>query len=324
MSAPSMPLFCGDYLKDTTDLTLEEHGAFLMILMITWAQGGRPLPDDDARMATRLRITKERWVKKIRPVLAPLFDLSGGTWRNERLEREWNYVQKQLAIKRANGAKGGRPADRGPDGGPGNSQNSEAIVRRNTSGNGAANHLENNETSKATGSETVNLHESTHTYTSSVYTEEIGGAVCVTLDQSRAPAREAPHTQAPPVFSEKQSSNIVQFPPSGGRQALPAAWVLPDEWRAWADAAGQRNIDGAARRFAVYWRGRGAKTEDEWRAAWQLWITENIERGYGDGRKSNNGYGQQDNGVTALAKSGYFCGSDDTESDPHDGRRRFV
>lgn len=161
-SVPSMPLFCGDYLKDTTHLTLEEHGAYLMILMITWAQGGRPLPDDDDRMATRLRITKERWLKKIRPVLAPLFDLSGGSWRNSRLEEEWNYVQERIAAKRASGLLGGRPRKSGPGNGPGNSQKSDEVVRRNTTAVQPDNHLKNNETPKANGFDQLKLTESTH------------------------------------------------------------------------------------------------------------------------------------------------------------------
>src|SRR4051812_14992625 len=90
--APSMPLFCGDYLKDTPDLTPEEHGSYLLILMYTWANGCTPMPDDDERIARRLRVSKERWVKKIRPSIEPFFDLSGGTWRSPRLEKEWKYV----------------------------------------------------------------------------------------------------------------------------------------------------------------------------------------------------------------------------------------
>lgn len=163
MSIPSMPLFCGDYLKDTTELTLEEHGAYLMILMITWAQGGKPLPDDPARMATRLRITKERWLKKIRPVLAPLFDLSDGTWRNARLEREWEYVQQKIAAQRENGAMGGRPRK----GAPGNGPNSGASSHCNIPQDRDTNSLNGHETTKPNGFDRRNPNETTHPPSSS-------------------------------------------------------------------------------------------------------------------------------------------------------------
>jgi len=167
-----MPLFCGDYLKDTTKLKLEHHGAYLMILMITWAEGGQPLSDDPDEMATRLRITKERWLTKIRPVLAQFFDLSSGTWRNERLEREWNYVQGVIAKRRAAGAMGGRSSKNGPRNGPGNSHFSDESVHCNTEENGATNPRKDNETSKANGSDLLKQNGSTHPHTYTLHVED--------------------------------------------------------------------------------------------------------------------------------------------------------
>lgn len=114
--APALPLFCGDYLAATVGLSLEQSGAFLHILMAIWAGGGKPIADDDEFLARICRVTRERWQKKLRPALAPLFDLSNGTWRNVRLEKEWEYVQQRIAAQRANGAKGGRPPKNGPNG----------------------------------------------------------------------------------------------------------------------------------------------------------------------------------------------------------------
>jgi uncharacterized protein YdaU (DUF1376 family) len=103
-----MPLFPDAFIADTQHLSLEERGAYMHILMVTWRNNGRALPDDPKRMARTLAVTVKRW-EKLRPVLAEFFDLSAGTWRQRRLEKEWEFVQKSKAISQCNGAKGGRP-----------------------------------------------------------------------------------------------------------------------------------------------------------------------------------------------------------------------
>lgn len=159
---PFMPFFCGDYLKDTTGLSLEENGAYLKILMITWAQGGNPLPDDDGRMANHLSITRERWAKRLKPVLAQFFDLSGGTWRNERLEREWAKTQAKIAARKEAGARGGRARWNGP----GNDPNSPQPSHCNLPPNSETNPRKNNETAKANASRLLKQNGSTHIHTS--------------------------------------------------------------------------------------------------------------------------------------------------------------
>jgi uncharacterized protein YdaU (DUF1376 family) len=157
--APSMPLFCGDYLSDTKHLTLEQHGAYLVLLMVTWRNNGKAIKDDPDLLARYLGCTRDRWLKKIRPILEPMFDLSDGAWRSEKLEKQWAYVQKAIAVKRQNGKLGGRPTAGKPD------ENSEKCTDETVSIIGddhRDNLLENNETDKATGSFSVNLSETNH------------------------------------------------------------------------------------------------------------------------------------------------------------------
>lgn len=116
-AAPSMPLFCGDYIADTTRLTMEQSGAYLQILMVTWRQNCRPLPDDDGELARVCRMTPGRFRDRIRPKIEQFFDLSGGFWRNHRLEKEWVYVAKRAEVSRRNGAAGGRPSTPPPHSG---------------------------------------------------------------------------------------------------------------------------------------------------------------------------------------------------------------
>lgn len=111
-TAPSMPLFVGDYLADTMHLTLEQHGAYLKMLMVLWRQSCRPIPDDDDHVARILGVTASRWRKAIRPAIEPLFDaesLSEKKFRQKRLEKEWEYVSERAEKMRENGRKGGRP-----------------------------------------------------------------------------------------------------------------------------------------------------------------------------------------------------------------------
>ena len=61
MSAPPfMPLYVGDYLADTTHLTCTEHGAYMLLLMSMWRNGGS-LPSDDKSLARHARCTKGQW-----------------------------------------------------------------------------------------------------------------------------------------------------------------------------------------------------------------------------------------------------------------------
>jgi uncharacterized protein YdaU (DUF1376 family) len=80
-----MPLWIGDYLADTKRLTLEQHGAYLLLLMDYWRNGAPP--DDDATLARILGVDLKNW-RKIRPVLASFFTLDQGRWQHRRVEAE--------------------------------------------------------------------------------------------------------------------------------------------------------------------------------------------------------------------------------------------
>lgn len=103
-----MPLFCDAFIADTQHLTLEEAGAYMKILMVTWRNNGVALPDDAKRMCRTLSVTPAKWAK-LRESLVEFFDLSDGNFRQKRLEKEWSYVNEKSQKNRSNGSLGGRP-----------------------------------------------------------------------------------------------------------------------------------------------------------------------------------------------------------------------
>jgi len=102
-----MPLYWGDYFKDTNHLSIAEHGAYLLLIGHYWS-GGKALPDEDQRLAQLTRQSPAAW-RKMRPTIEEFFTLEGGKWHHGRIEKElttaFDFIEKQAA----NGSKGGRP-----------------------------------------------------------------------------------------------------------------------------------------------------------------------------------------------------------------------
>lgn len=93
-TAPAIPLFGDAYLADTRHLSLEEHGAYLQLLMIAWRSPNCALPDDDARIARMLGITAGRWAKLKGTVMA-FWSLGTSGWTQKRLSKERAFVEKK-------------------------------------------------------------------------------------------------------------------------------------------------------------------------------------------------------------------------------------
>lgn len=99
MSACYMPLYQGDYHRDTGHLTTLEHGAYLLLLMHYYAAG--KLPKNDESLARIVKLNVNDWLQ-IRENIAPFFSRN---WRQKRVEHELRKRQTRVN----NGKKGGRP-----------------------------------------------------------------------------------------------------------------------------------------------------------------------------------------------------------------------
>jgi uncharacterized protein YdaU (DUF1376 family) len=81
---PYMPLFGGDYLKETRHLTLEQHGAYLHLMIEYWTKGC--LPDDDVQLARIVGISLPKWLR-MRPTIKAFFSDDG--WHHEVLDEQF-------------------------------------------------------------------------------------------------------------------------------------------------------------------------------------------------------------------------------------------
>lgn len=90
-----MPLYIGDYLADTQLLNAEQHGAYLLIIMAYWKNGG-PIPSDESILCTITRMPSKQWRKSRGPVLA-FFREVDGKLVSKRVDAELVRAQKKRA-----------------------------------------------------------------------------------------------------------------------------------------------------------------------------------------------------------------------------------
>ena len=120
---PTMPVGVDRYLADTAHLTLEEQGVHFRLQIYAWRSPGCCLPDDDARLARMLGISLKRWTT-LKPAVMALWNRKDGTWVNDQVAREHEFVTGKIEKKRAAGKLGGRPKSL-PDNDEGKASGSE-------------------------------------------------------------------------------------------------------------------------------------------------------------------------------------------------------
>jgi len=89
MSACYIPLYQGDYLRDTGHLSTLEHGAYLLLLMHYYNAGS--LPGGDERLARVTKLSMDEWLA-IRPTMQSFF-YNG--WKHKRVEQELKKQRNQ-------------------------------------------------------------------------------------------------------------------------------------------------------------------------------------------------------------------------------------
>ena len=106
--APIMPLYTDAWLADTAQLSAEEKGAYMGLLISMWRSPEPRLRLDHERLARVACVSARRWVK-IWPVLAEFFVEQDGHITQKRLTNERLRVSEKIESSRTNGKLGGRP-----------------------------------------------------------------------------------------------------------------------------------------------------------------------------------------------------------------------
>ena len=114
-SKPYMPLYCGDYLGDTSHLNQGQHGAYVLLMMHYWRKGPLTIDKKQLYLITRARTIRER--RNVDAVLNLFFDGKNGSYRNNRLDLELRSFEKKAetlaeAGRQGAGARWGGYSDR--------------------------------------------------------------------------------------------------------------------------------------------------------------------------------------------------------------------
>lgn len=102
---PSMPLFTDAYLGDTTHLSTLEHGAYLLLLIVAWRNGGH-LPNDDKVLAKYARLTKPQW-QRIRSTIMSFFEVEGDNIFQSKQRKTFDAVRQVHQLRSDAGRRGG-------------------------------------------------------------------------------------------------------------------------------------------------------------------------------------------------------------------------
>lgn len=92
---PWMPLYIADYLAKTAHLTVTEHGAYLLLIMNYWHNGG--LPEDESKIARIARMSAKQW-NESKETLKAFFE---DGWKHKRIDEE---IAQAIEISRKRSA----------------------------------------------------------------------------------------------------------------------------------------------------------------------------------------------------------------------------
>lgn len=101
---PFLQFYAGDYLADTLELTTEQHGAYLLLLLTMWRHKAK-LPYDIPKLARITRLSPARF-RRVWSDIEHYFTVEDGHIHNKKLSEQHKKVA-EISAKRADaGGKG--------------------------------------------------------------------------------------------------------------------------------------------------------------------------------------------------------------------------
>jgi uncharacterized protein YdaU (DUF1376 family) len=102
-----MAIYVGDYLKKTTMLSCEEHGAYFLLLCSLWQNDGY-LENDNRKLAKIVGVSAQKF-SKIMSNISKYFEVGENGIYNNRLLEELEKAHLRRVRAQTNGRNGGRP-----------------------------------------------------------------------------------------------------------------------------------------------------------------------------------------------------------------------
>lgn len=99
-----MPLYVSDYLGDTMHLSTEQHGAYLLLLMAAWRNGGS-LTSDNSVLQTITRLDAKKWQLSSQ-IIAKFFYVTNEEWIHNRVRKELTKAKTNSEKRAESGKKG--------------------------------------------------------------------------------------------------------------------------------------------------------------------------------------------------------------------------
>src|ERR1700728_4653659 len=100
-----MPMYWGDYARDTGHLNATAHGAYLMLIKHYWCSGHPITDDDDELWRIACCDSKKEWMK-IRQRIVRFFIPKDGTLTHKRIDAEISRTQSVSVSKADAGRRG--------------------------------------------------------------------------------------------------------------------------------------------------------------------------------------------------------------------------